>query len=100
MGTWQPGADLDKVDPTHRVLNIGTYNPYISSCGICDSQERIDNLRRDCLGFGMPDKPGGDLDKNIAVVYECPACFERQWNHTSLIGGYYVYQRYLHGRPL
>jgi hypothetical protein len=93
---WAPGADLDQVDKAHRVLNIGSYNPYVSSCGQCDSDERIDNFGRHCLGFGMPDKPGGCLDGNLAVVYECPACFERQWSHTALAGGYYTYLRYLH----
>jgi hypothetical protein len=96
MATWEYGADLPKVDPAHRVLNIGTYNPYITACGICASDKIIENFGRDCLGFGMPDKPAHYLDKNIAVVYECPDCLERQWNHTTLIGGYYAYLRHLH----
>ncbi len=84
---------LNRVDRTHRVLNIGTYNPYISSCGQCDSIGRIDNLGRHFLGFGMPDKPGDRL----AVVYECPKCFERQWSHAR-IGSYNTYLRYLKRR--
>lgn len=86
------------VDKTHLTLNVGSYNPYISSCGLCDSDKVIENFGRDCLGFGMPAKPSGNLDRNIAVVYECPVCFERQWNHTTLKGGYYAYLRYLHYR--
>ncbi len=93
---YTPTIDLARIDPVHRVLNIGTYNPYISSCGQCDSNERIDNLAQHCLGFGMPDKPGTSLNRNLAVVYECPTCLERQWSHTTLEGGYYVYLRYLH----
>jgi hypothetical protein len=87
---WQP-TDLNQVDKDHRVLNIGVHNPYVSSCGRCDSDKRIYNLGQDCLGFGMPDKPSS----NLAVVYECPACFERQWSHTTL-SAYYTYLRYLH----
>ena len=101
MGTkkvmqWSPGVDLVQVDKAHRLLNIGQYNPYISSCGQCASNKTIDNLGRDCLGFGVPDKPAAYMDKNLAAVYECPACFARQWSHTTLIGGYYTYLRYLH----
>jgi hypothetical protein len=96
MGKWEPGADLTQVAPDHLVLNIGTYNPYISACGRCDSSDSIQNLGRDCIGFGMPNRPAAYLDRNIAVVYECPACFERQWSHTTLTGGYYAYLRYLH----
>lgn len=90
---WFPSADLSQTDPAHHVLNIGTYNPYVSSCGQCNSDERIDNLGLHCLGFGMPDKPSGSPDKNIAVVYECPNCFERQWSHVTL-SGYRTYLRY------
>lgn len=100
MATWQPGADLNKVARAHHILDIGRYNSYVSSCGQCDSDERIDNLGAHCLGFGIPDKPGSYLDKNIAVVYECPACFERQWSHTTFKGGYYSYLRYLHSKEM
>jgi hypothetical protein len=93
---WSPGAALASVDKAHQVLNIGLYNHEVTACGICDSDQRIENLGRHCLGFGMPDKPAAYLDYNLAVVYECPNCLERQWSHTSLIGGYYAYLRYLH----
>lgn len=98
MKTWEYGADLPLVDKGHRVLNVGTYNPYISSCGFCGGDKIIENFGRDCLGFGMPTKPAGYFDRNIAVVYECPACLERQWSHTTLTGGYYTYLRYLYHR--
>jgi hypothetical protein len=98
MGAWEYGADLPKVAAAHRILNVGTYNPHISACGFCTSTRAIENLGRDCLGFGMPTKPAGYLDRNIAVVYECPDCLERQWSHTTLEGGYYAYLRYLHRR--
>jgi hypothetical protein len=90
-----PPSDLSQIDKAHRVLNIGRYNPLVSSCWYCYSTDRIDNLGENCLGFGMPDRPSGSLDRNLAVVYECPNCFERQWSHTTLEGGYYRYLRYL-----
>jgi hypothetical protein len=95
MDIRQPGADLDCIAPTHRVLNIGLYNRFVSSCGQCASDDHIDNLGRHCLGFGMPDKPSRSLGKNLAVVYECPNCYERQWSHITLEGGYYTYLKYL-----
>ena len=88
------------VDNAHRVLDIGQYNQYVSACGVCDSDERIEIFGRDCLGFGRPASPSGCLNKNLAVVYECPACFERQWSHSTLAGGYYTYLRYRKRQPV
>lgn len=90
-----PPKEFDQIDKEHRVLNIGRYNPYVSSCGLCPSNARIETFGKDCLGFGVPDLDSQSLDRTLAVVYECPECFERLWSHASLEGGYYRYLRYL-----
>jgi hypothetical protein len=80
-----PPSDLSQIDKAHRVLNIGWYNPLVSSCWYCYSTDRIDNLGEHCLGFGVPDHPSQSRGKSLAVVYECPKCFERQWSHTRFL---------------
>lgn len=89
---------LEAVDLVHRILNIGTYNMEVSSCGICASDQAIEIFGKHCLGFGHPSHRAGDIDKTLAVVYECPVCFERQWSHSTIVGGYYMYLRFLHRR--
>ncbi len=89
---------LEAVEPQHRILNIGRYNYCVSSCGICVSDQTIEIFGKHCLGFGSPSQRAGDIDKTLAVVYECPACHERQWSHSTVKGGYYMYLRFLHRR--
>ncbi len=91
-------AALEAVDENHRILNIGMYNVFVSSCGVCSSEKRIEIFGEHCLGFGSPSRRTGDIEKTLAVVYECPACHERQWSHATVAGGYYMYLRFLH-RP-
>lgn len=78
-------AALEAVDIKHRILNIGTYNIEVSSCGMCVSVE-IETFGKHCLGFGSPSMRAGDIEKTLAVVYECPVCFERQWSHSTVTG--------------
>ncbi len=91
---------LEAVDSNHRILNIGLYNVEVSSCGICASEIEIELFGKHCLGFGSPSQRAGDIEKTLAVVYECPACHERQWSHSTVTGGYYMYLRFLHRREL
>lgn len=86
--------NLEAVDIKHRILNIGTYNIEVSSCGICASEEKIETFGKHCLGFGSPSLRAGDIEKTLAVVYECPVCFQRQWSHSTVTSGYYTYLRY------
>ncbi len=85
---------LEAVDLKYRILNIGTYNVEVSSCGICADQA-IEIFGQHCLGFGSPSQRTGDIQKTLAVVYECPNCYERQWSHSTVTGGYYMYLRFL-----
>lgn len=93
-----PIASLEAVDIKHRILNIGTYNIEVSSCGICASNVEIEIFGKHCLGFGSPSLRAGDIEKTLAVVYECPVCFQRQWSHSTVTGGYYMYLRHRHHR--
>jgi hypothetical protein len=86
---------IKDIDPAHRVLNIGLYNNEVFACGFCDSDARIDTLGRDCLGFGVPDRQSSGKYNTIAVVYKCPACFERQWSHGAVTGSYKTYLKYI-----
>ncbi len=85
---------IESIDTTHKVLNIGAYNGYIVSCAYCGC-EGIEPLGEHCLGFGSPNRRAGPLDKTLAVVYECPKCFERLWSHGTF-GDYYYHLAYLH----
>jgi hypothetical protein len=88
---------IESIAKEHRILNIGLYNPVIVSCGFCCGTENIDPLREHCLGFGSPAFKSGPLYKTLAVVYECPECFERLWSHEA-IEGYYAYLRFIYDK--
>ena len=83
------------IDSTHKVANIGLYNRFVNECGQCDSRNNIDIFGKDCIGFGVPLARTALIANYLAVVYECPACFERQWGHTSE-AGYRTYLGYLY----
>ena len=79
------------IRPKHKVSRLGTYNSLVCTCGFCGAQ--IDIFGKDCLGFAEPTQRVFRRNKQYAVVYRCPKCFELQWCHTS-IDGYLCFQRW------
>ncbi len=86
---------MDKIRAEHRVSSAGKYNRHVTDCTFC-GYENIDTFGKDNLGFSQPPHQTIIVDKVVAVVYECPKCFERQWSHTTIEGGYYRFLRYKH----
>lgn len=85
---------VDKIDAKHRTSNVGTYNRHVHECYACSAN--LDIFGQHCMGFGSPPVRAAYIDKDVAVVSECPRCFERQWSHCTVEGGYHEYLRFLH----
>lgn len=67
-------TDISKIDPEHRVLDIGKYNAYVNCCPFCHP-DYVDLGIHDMIGFGT------DSQGYVVEVDECPRCFKKSYHH-------------------
>jgi hypothetical protein len=67
--------NISKINPEHRVLDIGVYNAYVNFCPFC-YPDYTDLLSiKDIIGFGV------DNEGYVIEVSVCPVCFEKSHHH-------------------
>lgn len=69
------------VNPKYIISQIGKYNMAVIYCINCDKE--IDPIKEG-IGFNLHPTRPSHKENPIALVYECPYCFTKQWCHCEI----------------